>query len=142
MQPGFVVATSARVSCEGGHHAVAPVVCNTGVGLACKVVVCAAGIAGKENADGANARRRSRLHEGWPVRPPRSLHCPRSRRPNEGERRVHPYDGIKDDQQYVRILLHVTDIDALIHMGLLKDDQRADADALQAAVLGLVYRAT
>ena len=44
--------------------------------------------------------------------------------------------------QYVRILLHVTDIDALIHMGLLKDDQRADADALQAAVLGLVYRAT
>jgi hypothetical protein len=27
-------------------------------------------------------------------------------------------------------------------MGLLKDDQRTDADALQAAVLGLVYRAT
>ena len=41
--------------------------------------------------------------------------------------------------QYVRILLHVTDIDGL---GLLKDDQRTDADALQAAVLGLVYRAT
>jgi hypothetical protein len=41
---------------------------------------------------------------------------------------------------YVRILLHVTDIDALL--GLLKDDQRTDADALQAAVLGLVYRAT
>jgi hypothetical protein len=32
--------------------------------------------------------------------------------------------------QYVRILLHVTEIDALIHMGLLKDDQRSDADAL------------
>jgi hypothetical protein len=41
--------------------------------------------------------------------------------------------------QYVRILLHVTDIDGLIH---LEDDQRSDADALQAAVLGLVYRAT
>ena len=39
--------------------------------------------------------------------------------------------------QYVRILLHVT-----ISTGLLKDDERADADALQAAVLGLVYRAT
>ena len=44
--------------------------------------------------------------------------------------------------QYVRILLHVTDIDGLIHLGLLKDDQRTDANALQAAVLGLVYRAT
>ena len=44
--------------------------------------------------------------------------------------------------QYVRILLHVTDIDGLIHLGLLKDDQRSDADALQAAVLGLVYRET
>ena len=41
--------------------------------------------------------------------------------------------------QYVRILLDVTDIDGLIHLGLLKDDQRTDA---QAAVLGLVYRAT
>jgi hypothetical protein len=44
--------------------------------------------------------------------------------------------------QYVRILLHVTDIDALIHMGLLKDNQRTDVDALQAAVLGLLYRTT
>jgi len=44
--------------------------------------------------------------------------------------------------QYVRILLHVTDIDGLIHLGLLKDDQRTDAVALQAAVLGLVYRET
>jgi hypothetical protein len=43
--------------------------------------------------------------------------------------------------QYVRILLDV-DIDGLIHLGLLKDDQRTDADALQAAVLGLFYRAT
>ena len=43
---------------------------------------------------------------------------------------------------YVHILLHVTNIDALIHLGLLKDDQRTDADALQAAVLGLVYRET
>jgi hypothetical protein len=41
---------------------------------------------------------------------------------------------------YVRIPLHVTDIDALVQIGLLKDDQRADADALQAAVLSLVYR--
>ena len=44
--------------------------------------------------------------------------------------------------QYVRILLHVTDIDGLIHLGFLKDDQRTDVDALQAAVLGLVYRET
>ena len=44
--------------------------------------------------------------------------------------------------RYVRILLHVTDIDGLIHLGLLQDDQRTYAVALQAAVLGLVYRAT
>ena len=44
--------------------------------------------------------------------------------------------------QYVRILLHVTDIDGLIRLGLLRDDQRTDAVALQSAVLGLVYRET
>ena len=40
----------------------------------------------------------------------------------------------------VRILLDETDIDALIRMGLLKEDQRQDVEALQTAVLGLVYR--
>src|ERR1700737_5292897 len=44
--------------------------------------------------------------------------------------------------QYVRILLHVTDIDGLIRLGLLRDAQRTDALALQSAVLGLVYRET
>jgi hypothetical protein len=33
-----------------------------------------------------------------------------------------------------------TDIDALIRMGLLKEHQRQDAEALQTAVTGLVYR--
>ena len=41
----------------------------------------------------------------------------------------------------VRILLDETDIDALIRMRLLKEDQRQDAEALQTAVLGLLYRA-
>jgi hypothetical protein len=40
----------------------------------------------------------------------------------------------------VRILLDETDIDALIRMRLLKEDQRQNAEALQTAVLGLVYR--
>jgi len=43
--------------------------------------------------------------------------------------------------RYVRIALHVTDIDALIRMGLLREDQRQDVEALQTAVLGVVYRA-
>jgi hypothetical protein len=34
-----------------------------------------------------------------------------------------------------------TDIDALIRMRLLKKDQRQDVQALQTAVLGLLYRA-
>jgi hypothetical protein len=40
----------------------------------------------------------------------------------------------------VRILLDETDIDALIRMRLLKEDQRQNVEALQAAVLGLVHR--
>jgi len=40
----------------------------------------------------------------------------------------------------VRISLDDTDIDALIRMGLLKEHQRQDAEALQTAVTGLVYR--
>ena len=41
----------------------------------------------------------------------------------------------------VRILLDETDIDALIRMRLLKEERRQDAEALQTAVLGLLYRA-
>ena len=37
--------------------------------------------------------------------------------------------------------LHVTEIDALIRMRLLKEEERQDVDALRAAVLTLVYRA-
>jgi hypothetical protein len=43
--------------------------------------------------------------------------------------------------QYVRIELHVTDVDSLIRVGLLKEQQRQDPEAVQAAVTGLVYRA-
>jgi hypothetical protein len=41
----------------------------------------------------------------------------------------------------VRILLDETDIDALIRMRLLKPDQCQDPEALQTALLGLLYRA-
>jgi hypothetical protein len=41
----------------------------------------------------------------------------------------------------VRILLAEPDRDALIRMGLLKEDKRHDVEALQTAVLGLLYRA-
>ena len=40
----------------------------------------------------------------------------------------------------VRIVLDDTDIDALIRMGLLKEHQRQDVEALQTAVTGLVYQ--
>jgi hypothetical protein len=39
----------------------------------------------------------------------------------------------------IRILVDEMDIDALIRMGLLKEDQRQDPKALQKAVLGLLY---
>jgi hypothetical protein len=46
----------------------------------------------------------------------------------------------RDGMHYVRIPLHVTEIDDLVRMGLLKQEQRQDVEALQIAVLGLVYR--
>ena len=42
--------------------------------------------------------------------------------------------------QYVRVVLHVTDIDALIRQGSLKEEQRQDPEAIQAAVMDLIYR--
>jgi hypothetical protein len=41
----------------------------------------------------------------------------------------------------VRILLDETDIDALIRMKLLKEERRQEVEALQTAVMGLLYRA-
>jgi hypothetical protein len=43
--------------------------------------------------------------------------------------------------QNVRIELHVTDVDSLIRMRLLKEEQRQDPEAVQAALTGLIYRA-
>ena len=43
--------------------------------------------------------------------------------------------------RYVHILLDVTDIDALIRMGLLKEGQRHEHEALQTAITAILYRA-
>jgi len=47
----------------------------------------------------------------------------------------------REAMRYVRIPLHVTEVDALIHIGRLKEDSRTDAEVLQAAVLSLLYQA-
>jgi hypothetical protein len=44
-------------------------------------------------------------------------------------------------EQFVRIPLHVTEIDTLVRMGLLTQEQREDHQALQTAILTIVYRA-
>jgi len=44
--------------------------------------------------------------------------------------------------QSVRLELHVTDIDDLIRLGLLKEDERENPELVQSAVQGLVYRAS
>jgi hypothetical protein len=41
----------------------------------------------------------------------------------------------------VLIPLHTSDIDSLILMGVLAEEQREDVDALQGAVLDILYRA-
>jgi hypothetical protein len=46
--------------------------------------------------------------------------------------------------RYVRIPLHVTEIDQLIHSPIGRwegDDPRTEAEVIQAAILALVYRA-
>ena len=43
--------------------------------------------------------------------------------------------------RYVRIPLHVMEVDALIRIGRLKENSRTDAEVLQAAVLSLLYQA-
>ena len=48
----------------------------------------------------------------------------------------------RDGMRYVPVPLDGVDIDGLIRIRLLKEDQRQDIDALRAAVLSLVYRAT
>jgi len=43
--------------------------------------------------------------------------------------------------QHVRIELHATEIDTLVRMRLLTQEQRQDHQALQTAILGIVYGA-
>ena len=43
--------------------------------------------------------------------------------------------------RYVRVPLYPTEIDDLIRMRFLKEDQRQDPEAVQAAVMGVIYRA-
>jgi hypothetical protein len=47
----------------------------------------------------------------------------------------------REREEYVRIPLHATEIGTLIHMGLLTEDLRQDDEALQTAILSIVYRA-
>jgi len=47
----------------------------------------------------------------------------------------------KQGLRYIPIQLHETDVDAFIRLGLLKEDQRQDEEALRTAVMTLVYRA-
>jgi hypothetical protein len=47
----------------------------------------------------------------------------------------------REGMRYVRIPLHVMEVDALIRIGRLKEDSRTDAEVLQAAVLSLLYQA-
>ena len=45
----------------------------------------------------------------------------------------------RQPMRYIPIPLHVSEIDALVRMRLLKDEQRQDVEALRTAVLTLVY---
>jgi hypothetical protein len=64
------------------------------------------------------------------------------RSPSPGAIRMRRYrKQRKQGLKPVRIMVDEMDIDALIRMGLLKEDQRQDPKALQRAVLSLLYQA-
>jgi hypothetical protein len=46
----------------------------------------------------------------------------------------------REGRYYVRVALHVTEIDALVRLRLLRHERREDPEALQVAVMGLIYR--
>jgi hypothetical protein len=46
----------------------------------------------------------------------------------------------REGVRYARVALHVTEIDALVRLRLLRHEQRRDPEALQVAVMGLIYR--
>jgi hypothetical protein len=60
---------------------------------------------------------------------------------NAAERMRHYRRRRRQGLQHIRIPLHVTEIDALIRIGLLTEERRQDDEALRAAFLELVYRA-
>ena len=45
----------------------------------------------------------------------------------------------REAMRYVRIPLHVTEIDELVRLGFLRGEQCRDPEALQMAVLGIIY---
>ena len=45
----------------------------------------------------------------------------------------------REGMRYVRIQLHVTEIDELVRLGFLRGEQCQDPEALQMAVLGSIY---
>jgi len=67
---------------------------------------------------------------------------PPTRSSSPGAQRMRRYRKRRRQRmRYIPIPLHISEIDALIRMRLLKDEQREDVEALQTAVLTLVYRA-
>jgi hypothetical protein len=45
----------------------------------------------------------------------------------------------REEMQYVRVPLHVSEIDVLVRLRLLRKEQRHDPEALQGAVMSLIY---
>ncbi len=45
----------------------------------------------------------------------------------------------REGMRYVRIPLRVTEIDDLVRLGLLRGEQCQDLEALQMAVMGIIY---
>jgi hypothetical protein len=48
---------------------------------------------------------------------------------------------LRRGERFVRIPLHVTEIATLVRMGLLTEKHRQDDEALQTAILTIVYQA-
>ena len=64
----------------------------------------------------------------------------RARSSSHGSERMRLYrKRRREGMRYVRIPLHVTEIDDLVRLGFLRGEQCQDPEALQAAVMGIIY---
>src|SRR6266702_8068083 len=92
----------------------------------------------------SGVNRRHSYHPGGPLNKEKAMSTEpgqvRARSSSPEAERVRLYrKRRREGMRYVRIPLRVTEIDDLVRLGLLRGEQCQDLEALQMAVMGIIY---